>query len=139
MMASKPLSTVLIWTDGSCRKNPGGPGGWACLLRYGDIERELSGAMPPPCTNNRAEMMAAIMALEALKRPCSVILYTDSLYVKKGMTIWRLYERKSAKNDDLWWQLARAAAPHKVKWKWVRGHNGHPENERVDALAGAAY
>ena len=136
---------VEIWTDGACSGNPG-PGGWAALLRYGDHERTLSGA-EPRTTNNRMELLAAIRALEALRRPCRVRLVTDSEYLKKGVTEWlprwkargwRTSERKPVKNADLWRRLDELARRHDVEWAWVRGHAGHPENERVDRLARAA-
>ena len=133
---------VEIFTDGACRGNPG-PGGWAALLRTGGKERELSGG-ETPTTNNRMELMAAIEALKALKRPCRVRLFTDSVYVRDGITKWihgwrrngwRTSDRKPVKNAELWQQLLDAAAPHRVEWKWVKGHSGHPENDRVDAIA----
>ncbi len=136
---------VEIWTDGACSGNPG-PGGWAALLRYGDHERTLSGA-EPRTTNNRMELLAAIRALEALRRPCRVRLVTDSEYLKKGVTEWlprwkargwRTSERKPVKNADLWRRLDELARRHDIEWEWVRGHAGHPENERVDRLARAA-
>jgi ribonuclease HI len=150
-MASTPEGTrsappeVDIFTDGACRGNPG-PGGWAAILRYGETEKELSGGAAAT-TNNRMEMTAAIVALETLKRPCRVRLYTDSRYVKDGITQWlrgwkardwRTADKKPVKNIDLWQRLDAAAAPHQVEWIWVRGHAGHPENERADALARAA-
>jgi ribonuclease HI len=131
-----------IFTDGACSGNPG-PGGWGALLRYGEVEKELSGG-ETQTTNNRMEMMAAIAALEALKRPSTVRLYTDSQYVKKGITEWvpqwkkrgwRTADKKPVKNSDLWQRLEKAEEPHKVEWLWVKGHNGHVENERVDLLA----
>ena len=134
-----------IFTDGACRGNPG-PGGWGVILRYGAVEKELSGG-DPATTNNRMEMTAAIMALEALKRPCRVRLYTDSQYLRDGIMQWlagwkarnwRTADKKPVKNVDLWQRLDAAAAPHQVEWVWVRGHAGHPENERADALARAA-
>ena len=136
------LSTVDIFTDGACRGNPG-PGGWAALLRMGGKEREIAGG-ETPTTNNRMELMAAIAALNALKRPCQVRLYTDSVYVRDGITKWihgwrrngwRTADKKPVKNAELWQQLIEAAAPHRVEWHWVKGHSGHPENDRVDALA----
>ena len=136
------LPEVEIYTDGACRGNPG-PGGWAALLRTGGKERELSGG-ETPTTNNRMELMAAIEALKALKRPCRVLLFTDSVYVRDGITKWihgwrrngwRTSDRKPVKNAELWQQLLDAAAPHRVEWKWVKGHSGHPENDRVDAIA----
>jgi len=136
---------VEIWTDGACSGNPG-PGGWAALLRYGARERTLSGA-EPETTNNRMELLAAIKALEALKRPCRVRLVTDSEYLKKGITEWlprwkargwRTADRKPVKNADLWRRLDELAGRHQVRWEWTRGHAGQPENERVDRLARAA-
>jgi ribonuclease HI len=136
---------VIVYTDGGCRGNPG-PGGWAALLRYGDHERELTGA-EAQTTNNRMELMGAIAALEALTRSSRVALYTDSQYVKKGMTEWLkswiargwlTADKKPVKNADLWQRLQAAAAGHQVEWHWVRGHNGDPGNERVDALANVA-
>ena len=133
---------VEIYTDGACRGNPG-PGGWGVLLRFNDKEKELWGG-EAGTTNNRMELMAAIRALEALKRPSRVKLYTDSLYVMKGITTWihdwkrrgwRTAEKKAVKNEDLWRQLDALAAKHEIEWHWVKGHNGHPENERADALA----
>jgi ribonuclease HI len=142
-MASMP--DVEIFTDGACRGNPG-PGGWGTILRYGDVEKELSGG-EAQTTNNRMELMAAIAGLEALKRPCQVKLYTDSQYVLGGITQWvagwkarnwRTADKKPVKNVDLWQRLEAAAAPHRTEWIWVKGHAGHPENERADALARAA-
>lgn len=136
------LALVEIFTDGACRGNPG-PGGWAALLRMGNREREISGG-EPLTTNNRMELMAAIAALEALKRPSQVVLTTDSLYVMKGIQEWladwkrrgwKTADRKPVKNVDLWQRLDEAAARHEIKWQWVRGHTGHVENERADALA----
>lgn len=133
---------VEIYTDGACRGNPG-PGGWGAILRYGDQERELHGG-ESHTTNNRMELMAAIRALEALRRPCRVELTTDSQYVRKGITEWmpswkrrnwKTADRKPVKNADLWRQLDELAAKHQVDWHWVRGHTGHPENERADRLA----
>jgi len=133
---------VEIYTDGACRGNPG-PGGWGVLLRFNDKEKELWGG-EAGTTNNRMELMAAIRALEALKRPSRVKLYTDSLYVMKGITTWihdwkrrgwRTAEKKPVKNEDLWRELDALAARHEIEWHWVKGHNGHPENERADALA----
>jgi ribonuclease HI len=134
--------SVEIYTDGACRGNPG-PGGWGVLLRYGDREKQLSGA-DPDTTNNRMELMAAIQGLESLKRPCSVCLYTDSTYVKNGISEWlpqwrrrnwRTASKKPVKNADLWQRLERATEMHDIEWVWVRGHSGHVENERVDLLA----
>ena len=138
----RDLQKVEIYTDGACRGNPG-PGGWAALLRMGEKERELSGG-EPLTTNNRMELQAAIEALNALKRPCRVDLHTDSNYVRDGITKWihgwqrngwRTADRKPVKNAELWQALLEAAASHHVKWHWVKGHSGHPENDRVDALA----
>jgi ribonuclease HI len=136
------MDCVEIYTDGACSGNPG-PGGWGVILRAGAHEREIYGG-EPQTTNNRMEMMAAISALEALKRPCRVQLYTDSTYVRDGITKWitnwkkngwRTAGRKPVKNADLWRRLEEALAPHEVHWHWVRGHAGHPENERADELA----
>lgn len=136
------LPAVEIFTDGACRGNPG-PGGWGVLLRIGDKEKELSGG-EALTTNNRMELLAAIKALEALKRPCRVILHTDSVYVKDGITRWihkwlqngwRTADKKPVKNAELWQQLVDAAQPHRIEWRWVKGHSDHPENDRVDALA----
>ena len=133
---------VEIYTDGACRGNPG-PGGWGVLLRFNDKEKELWGG-EAGTTNNRMELMAAIRALEALKRPSRVKLYTDSLYVMKGITTWihdwkrrgwRTAEKKPVKNEDLWRELDALAGKHEIEWHWVKGHNGHPENERADQLA----
>lgn len=143
------LPTVEIFTDGACKGNPG-PGGWGAVLRFrgkdGDKERELSGG-ETPTTNNRMEMMAAIEALKALKRPCHVILTTDSNYVRDGITKWifgwqkngwKTADKKPVKNAELWQELLTAIRPHRVEWKWVKGHAGHPENERADRLASDA-
>jgi ribonuclease HI len=133
---------VDIFTDGACSGNPG-PGGWGAILRFDAIEKELSGG-EPLTTNNRMEMMAAISALEALKRPCRVRLHTDSIYLRDGITRWinkwrsngwLTSDRKPVKNADLWMRLEKAMAPHRIEWAWVRGHAGHPENERADELA----
>ncbi|MEQ8347145.1 MAG: ribonuclease HI [Sneathiellaceae bacterium] len=133
---------VEIHTDGACSGNPG-PGGWAALLRFNGQEKELAGA-EAQTTNNRMELMAAIAALEALKRPMGVRLHTDSQYVRTGITEWlpkwvrngwKTAQKKPVKNADLWQRLQEAARPHDVEWIWVRGHSGHPENERVDELA----
>jgi ribonuclease HI len=140
------LVQVEIFTDGACKGNPG-PGGWGAVIRSGPHEKEISGG-EPLTTNNRMELLAAIRALEALKRPCEVALYTDSIYVRDGITKWihgwrrngwKTADRKPVKNAELWQELLDAAAPHKVDWRWVKGHAGHPENERADSLAcGAA-
>lgn len=136
---------VEVFTDGACSGNPG-PGGWGVLLRYGGTEKELSGG-ERDTTNNRMELMGAIVALESLTRPAQVRLYTDSQYVQKGATEWVhgwvkrgwiTADKKPVKNADLWQRLQTAMARHKVEWVWVRGHNGHAENERVDRLAVAA-
>jgi ribonuclease HI len=141
-----PLPKVAIFTDGACKGNPG-PGGWGAILRSASgQERELSGG-EPQSTNNRMELIAAIAALNSLTRPCRVDLTTDSNYVRDGITKWnhgwrkkgrRTADRKPVKNADLWQALVEAAAPHRVEWHWVRGHDGHPENDRADALACAA-
>ena len=139
------MKSVEIHTDGACLGNPG-PGGWGALLRHGDTERELAGG-EANTTNNRMELLAAIMALEALKSPCEVVLSTDSQYVQKGIGEWlpnwirrgwKTAGGEPVKNKDLWERLQAAARPHKVQWKWVKGHAGHAENERVDQLARAA-
>ncbi len=136
---------VEIFTDGACKGNPG-PGGWGAVLRYREKERELWGG-EPQTTNNRMELMAAIVALETLKRPCNVALTTDSRYVQKGVTEWmeswkrrgwKTANKQPVKNVDLWQRLDRAIARHNIEWHWVRGHSGHPENERADALANRA-
>ncbi|WP_448203348.1 ribonuclease HI [Azospirillum sp. sgz302134] len=133
---------VDIFTDGACSGNPG-PGGWGAILRYGTVEKELYGG-EPATTNNRMELMAAIQALEALKRPMKVRLYTDSEYVKNGITQWihgwkakgwKTADKKPVKNEDLWRRLDAAKQQHDIEFHWVRGHAGHPENERADALA----
>lgn len=135
-------SEVEIYTDGACSGNPG-PGGWGVLMIYGDKEKELYGG-ETETTNNRMELMAAIMALEALKRPCAVKLTTDSVYVKDGITKWmanwkkngwRTANKKPVKNAELWQRLEGALTPHSVEWAWVKGHAGHPGNERADELA----
>jgi len=137
--------TVEIFTDGACSGNPG-PGGWGAILRYGGVEKELSGG-EANTTNNRMEMMAAIMALESLKKPSRVKLYTDSKYVQQGISEWipgwikrgwKTADKKPVKNVDLWQRLDAAQKPHEVDFIWVRGHDGHPENERADRLAVAA-
>jgi ribonuclease HI len=134
--------SVEIFTDGACSGNPG-PGGWGALLRYGTVEKELSGG-EALTTNNRMEMMAAIAALEALKRPAKVRLHTDSQYLRNGITEWlpgwkrrgwKTADKKPVKNADLWQRLEAAEKPHQVEWLWVRGHHGHIENERVDRIA----
>ena len=142
---SENSDTVEIWTDGACSGNPG-PGGWGAILRLKDSTRELSGA-EPETTNNRMELQAAIGALVALRRPCRVILTTDSQYVKGGITGWihgwkrngwKTADRKSVKNIDLWQALDAAIQRHEVEWRWVKGHAGHEMNERADELARAA-
>ena len=141
-MDSPEETRIEIYTDGACSGNPG-PGGWGALLRYGEKERTIMGG-EASTTNNRMELMAAIAALEALKRPCQIQLYTDSGYLRGGITSWianwkkngwRTADKKPVKNADLWERLERAAAPHKITWHWVKAHNGHVENERADALA----
>ena len=136
--------TVNIFTDGACSGNPG-PGGWGALLRYNGTEKELSGG-ERDTTNNRMEMLAAIVALESLSQPCRINLYTDSTYVKDGITKWiigwkkngwRTAAKKPVKNVDLWQRLDEIIKPHDIDWHWVKGHSGHPENERVDDLARA--
>jgi ribonuclease HI len=136
---------VDAFTDGACLGNPG-PGGWGVLLRFRGTDEELSGG-EAATTNNRMELMAAICALEALDRPSRVRVHTDSTYVKNGITEWigrwkkngwRTAARKPVANVDLWQRLEAALGEHEVSWHWIRGHTGHPENERADALAGAA-
>ena len=133
---------VTIYTDGACRGNPG-PGGWGAILISGDHERELCGG-EPATTNNRMELMAAIQALEALKKPCRVELHTDSQYLRTGITEWlagwkargwRTAAKAPVKNEDLWKRLDVARSHHQVDWRWVKGHAGHPLNERADGLA----
>ena len=136
------LPTVVIHTDGACSGNPG-PGGWGAILKFGDVEKELKGG-EAHTTNNRMELMAAISALEALKKPCTVDLVTDSQYVRQGITGWihgwkkngwRTSDKKPVKNVDLWQRLDAALKPHQVRWHWIKGHAGHDENERADELA----
>lgn len=137
--------SVKIYTDGACKGNPG-PGGWGALLQYNNTEKILSGA-EEYTTNNRMELTAAIKGLEALKRPCAVDLYTDSQYLRQGMTEWlvawkakgwKTASKGLVKNADLWQELDALAQVHDIKWHWVRGHSGHPENERADLLANQA-
>lgn len=145
IMNTKAKPKVAIFTDGACRGNPG-PGGWAALLRYADTEKQLSGAQHNT-TNNRMELLAAIKALQALKRSCEVDLTTDSQYLQKGVTEWlanwkqrnwRTANKKPVKNIDLWQQLDALIVKHTITWYWVRGHSGHVENELVDRLANIA-
>ncbi|PHY17999.1 ribonuclease HI [Caulobacter sp. BP25] len=133
---------VTIYTDGACKGNPG-PGGWGAILFYGDKKKEICGG-EPATTNNRMELMAAIQALELLNRPCKVELHTDSQYVMKGIQEWirgwkargwKTADKSPVKNDDLWKRLDAARSRHDVDWRWVKGHAGHPLNERADALA----
>ncbi len=133
---------VTIYTDGACKGNPG-PGGWGAVLMSGGHEKDLYG-YEPDTTNNRMELMAVISALEALKKPCDVLLYADSQYVLKGIKEWihgwksrgwKTADKKPVKNDDLWMRLDTACQPHKIKWQWVKGHAGNELNERADALA----
>jgi ribonuclease HI len=139
------LTKVEIATDGACKGNPG-PGGWGVLIRSGARERELSGG-EPLTTNNRMELTAAIRGLEALKRPCAVELSTDSRYVMDGLTKWihgwqrngwKTADKKPVKNADLWQELLAAVKSHRITWQWVKGHAGHPDNERADRLASDA-
>jgi ribonuclease HI len=136
------MGDVQVFTDGACSGNPG-PGGWGAIIRYGKREKELTGG-EALTTNNRMELMAAISALEALTRGCSVDLYTDSNYLRDGITKWihtwrrngwRTSDKKPVKNAELWQRLDRALGKHRIQWHWVRGHAGHAENERADALA----
>jgi ribonuclease HI len=145
-MGNKPQ--VKIYTDGACSGNPG-PGGWGVLLKFGKIEKELSGS-ESSTTNNRMELTAAVRAFRALKEPCLVEIYTDSEYLKKGITEWiRNWKKlgwrrgspgkpKPLANADLWQELDQVISEHEVKWHWIRGHAGHPENERADRLASSA-
>ena len=144
-MTDSAPPAIEMFTDGACKGNPG-PGGWGAVLRQGERERELSGG-EPHTTNNRMEMMGAIEGLRALKRPCRVTLYTDSVYLRDGITKWifawqrngwRTADKKPVKNAELWQMLLEVARPHSIDWKWVKGHAGHPENERADRLASAA-
>ena len=139
------MKNIEIFTDGACKGNPG-PGGWGVLLRMGQHEKELAGG-EPETTNNRMEMTAVLRALTALSEACNVTVYTDSRYVIDGMTKWIAgwkrngwvnASKQPVKNADLWHELVDAAARHKVRWEWVRGHSGHVENERVDRLASDA-
>jgi ribonuclease HI len=141
-MTTNDNNQVEIFTDGACKGNPG-PGGWGAVLRFKGKEKELHGG-EADTTNNRMELMAAIMALETLTRPCRILLTTDSQYVMKGITEWmanwkkrgwKTASKQPVKNVDLWQRLDRALAPHQVEWEWVRGHTGHPENKRADQLA----
>jgi ribonuclease HI len=143
MTAEPTRGVVEIYTDGACSGNPG-PGGWGAVLSYGGRSKELSGGEAAPTTNNRMELMAAIQALESLKRPSKVRLHTDSSYLRNGITGWlaswkrngwKTASRQPVKNEDLWRRLDAAAAKHDVQWLWVRGHAGNPGNERADALA----
>ena len=142
---SSELPRVEIATDGACKGNPG-PGGWGAILRYGSVEKDMSGG-EPLTTNNRMELMAAIRALDALKRPSHVTLSTDSRYVMDGLTKWlkgwqrngwKTASKQPVKNADLWRELVAAAEPHRIDWQWVKGHAGHPDNERADRLASDA-
>ena len=139
------MKTVEVFTDGGCRGNPG-PGGWGAVLRFGGHERELRGS-EQNTTNNRMELLAAISALEAMIEPCAVVLTTDSTYVKDGITRWirswkangwKTAAKKAVKNEDLWERLYAECLRHQVDWRWVKGHAGHPENERADGLANLA-
>ena len=141
-MAEKSRQIVEIFTDGACSGNPG-PGGWGAVLRYGDVEKELNGS-EEATTNNRMELMAAIRAIEAVKRPCEIHLHTDSEYLRQGITSWihswkargwKTADKKPVKNVDLWQRLEAAIETHDVKWHWVKGHSGHKENDRADELA----
>jgi ribonuclease HI len=136
------LPHVVVHTDGACSGNPG-PGGWGAILRFGDHEKELKGG-EVNTTNNRMELMAAISALEALKKPCRVDLHTDSQYLRNGIMSWianwkrngwRTADKKPVKSVDLWQRLDAALGPHQVRWHWVKGHSGHDMNERADVLA----
>ena len=136
------MKEIELFTDGACSGNPG-PGGWACLLRYKDTEKELSGGLPQT-TNNRMELTAVIEGLKCLKEKCHITLYTDSKYVMDGVTNylplwqengWKKSNKKPVLNIDLWQELSQLLPCHQIEWNWVKGHAGHPENERVDTLA----
>lgn len=136
------IKEVTLYTDGACKGNPG-PGGWGAVLEYGEHRKELFGG-EPDTTNNRMELMAAIEGLGSLKSRCTVDLYTDSVYVKDGITKWlsnwkengwKTAAKKPVSNQDLWQKLDKVANQHEVRWHWVKGHNGHPGNERADELA----
>ena len=140
-----PETPVEAFTDGACSGNPG-PGGWGVVMRYKGVEKELCGGAADT-TNNRMELMAAIAALESLKRPVEIVIHTDSMYVHDGITKWlpqwkrrgwKTAAKKPVKNDDLWKRLDGAMTNHQVRWQWVKAHNGHAENERADALARCA-
>ncbi|MEB3701454.1 Ribonuclease HI [Candidatus Bealeia paramacronuclearis] len=144
-MKKDHTDVVEIYTDGACRGNPG-PGGWGALLRYKGVEKELSG-FETRTTNNRMELMAAIRAIEAMKKPTRIELYTDSQYVKKGMSEWisgwkakgwKNSKKEPVANADLWQELEALSQNHTISWHWVKGHSGHPENDRVDQLANEA-
>lgn len=141
-MSAAPDKRVRIFADGACKGNPG-PGGWGAILRFGDSEKEIFGG-EPATTNNRMELRAVIEALTLLTRRCAIEVYTDSAYVQKGISEWihgwkrngwRTADKKPVKNDDLWRVLDQLASQHQIEWRWVKGHAGHPENERADALA----
>jgi ribonuclease HI len=140
--AAAKTEVVRIYADGACKGNPG-PGGWGAILQYGGTEKEIFGG-EPGTTNNRMELTAVIRALEALTRPSVVEVYTDSQYVQKGISEWlrdwkrrgwKTADKKPVKNRELWEELDRLQAQHRITWHWVRGHAGHPENERADRLA----
>jgi len=142
VLKAAPLKSVELYTDGACSGNPGA-GGWACILVYGKIEKELSGGAPQT-TNNKMELTAVIEGLKALKGPCAITIYTDSKYVMDGVqkwapawiqNNWKTAAKKTVLNQELWKELLAQLAPHQVKWEWVKGHAGHPYNERADALA----
>ena len=141
-MTSPTKKIVEIFTDGACSGNPG-PGGWGAVLRYGAVEKEMNGG-EEETTNNRMELMAAIKAIEAVRRPCEIHLHTDSEYLRQGITTWihswkarnwKTADKKPVKNVDLWQRLEAAIESHDVHWHWVKGHSGHKENERADELA----
>ena len=139
------FDSVHIFTDGACRGNPG-PGGWGAILKYGDLIKEING-FKSKTTNNIMELTAVIESLKALKRPCNVIITTDSTYVKNGITKWihnwkqknwKTVNKKPVKNKEYWEELDQIVTNHKISWEWVKGHSGHPENERADSLANQA-
>lgn len=143
MADDRSVPVVEIYTDGACSGNPG-PGGWGAVLRYGKFEKDIYGGDPGPTTNNKMELTAPIRALGALKRPSVVHIYTDSTYVRNGITKWvhgwqgngwLTAAKQPVKNAELWRELVEATAAHQIEWYWVKGHAGHPENERADQLA----
>ncbi len=142
VMSPEKNNIVMIYTDGACKGNPG-PGGYGAILKYGNVIKEISGC-EPQTTNNRMEMTAVIEALRRLKRPCKIKVVTDSSYLVRGITQWLRgwikrnwlnSQKKQVLNRDLWEELLKLSGPHQIQWEWIRGHNGHPQNERCDQLA----